>query len=61
MSYDFQKQDTSQNFYMAWHVILCSIGYIDVPNNGIEQACSWTSCDTHKKYLSYTMKTWSTL
>ena len=36
---------------MAWHVILCSIGYIDVPNNGIEQACSWTSCDTHKKYL----------
>ena len=33
--YDFQKQDTSQNFHMAWHVILCSIGYIDVPNNGI--------------------------
>ena len=20
---------------MAWHVILCSIGYIDVPNKGI--------------------------
>ena len=28
---------------MAWHVILCSIGYIDVPNKGIEQA----SCDLH--------------
>ena len=32
---------------MAWHVILWSIGYIDVPNNGIEQACSWASCDIH--------------
>ena len=28
-------------------VILCSIGYIDVPNNGIEQVCSRASCDTH--------------
>ena len=45
--YDFQKQDTSQNFHMAWHAILCSIGYIDVPNNGIEQACSLASCDIH--------------
>ena len=25
----------------------CSIDYIDVPNNGIEQASSRTSCDTH--------------
>ena len=41
----FQWQDTSQNFYMAWHVILCSICYTDVPNKGIEQACSWASCD----------------
>ena len=24
-SLDFQKQDTSQNFHMAWYVILCSI------------------------------------
>ena len=31
---------------MAWHVILCSIGYIDVPNNGIEQVRSWASCDS---------------
>ena len=31
---------------MARHVILCSIGYIDVPNNGIEHACSWASCDS---------------
>ena len=46
-SYDFQSQNTSQNFHMAWHFILCSIGYIDVPNKGIEQACSWTSCDKH--------------
>ena len=39
-SYGFQPQSTSQNFHMAWHVILCSISYIDVPNKGIEQACS---------------------
>ena len=32
---------------MAWHVILCSIGYIDAPNKGIEQACSWASCNIH--------------
>ena len=32
---------------MAWHVILCSIGYVDVPNKGIEQVCSWASCDIH--------------
>ena len=32
---------------MAWHVILCSIAYIDAPNKGIEQACSWASCDIH--------------
>ena len=30
---------------MAWYVILCSIAYIDAPNKGIEQACSWASCD----------------
>ena len=32
---------------MAWHVILCSIAYTDAPNKGIEQACSWASCDIH--------------
>ena len=32
---------------MAWHVILCSIAYIDAPNKGIEQACSWAICDIH--------------
>ena len=40
---------------MAWYVILCSIGYIDhvdVPNKGIEQACSWASCDTHIRPFS---------
>ena len=42
----FQKQGTGQNFDMAWHVILCAIGYADLPNNGIEQACSWASCDS---------------
>ena len=26
-------------------VILCSIGCIDAPNKGIEQACSRVSCD----------------
>ena len=25
-------------------LFLCSIGYIDAPNKGIEQACSWASC-----------------
>ena len=32
---------------MAWHVILCSIAYIDALNKGIEQASSWASCDIH--------------
>ena len=32
---------------MAWHVILCSIAYIDGPNKGIEQAWSWASCDIY--------------
>ena len=32
---------------MAWHVISWSIGYIDVPIKGIEQVCSWASCDKH--------------
>ena len=41
------RYNTSQNFHMAWHVILCSIGYIDVPNKGIGQGCSWASCDIH--------------
>ena len=45
--YSFQPQSSSQNFHMAWHVILCSIGYIDVPNKGIKQGCSWASCDIH--------------
>ena len=31
---------------------LCSIGYIDVPNKGIEQACSWASCDIHTSPFS---------
>ena len=41
--------------YMLEHFI-CSIGYIDrlqvVPNKGIEQACSWASCDTHIRPFS---------
>ena len=36
---------------MAWHVTLCSIAYIDAPNKGIEQACSWRSCDIHISQL----------
>ena len=36
---------------MAWHVILCSMAYIDAPNKGIEQACSWASCDIHISHL----------
>ena len=40
-------QNTRQNFHMAWQVILCLIGYIDVPNKGIEQACSLVGCDIH--------------
>ena len=36
----FSNKITSQNFHMAWHVILCSIAYIDAPNKGIEQTCS---------------------
>ena len=31
-------QNTSQNFCMAWHAILCSIGYIDVPDKGIVES-----------------------
>ena len=48
-SCDLQPQNTNQIFHMAWHVILCSIGYIDAPtqNKGIEQACSRASCDIH--------------
>ena len=42
---------TSQNFHMAWCVILCSIGCIDVPSKGIEQACSWASCGNIKVHL----------
>ena len=38
--HDFQPQTRNQIFHMAWHVILCSIYYIDAPNKGIEQACS---------------------
>ena len=30
--------------YMSF---LCSISYIDASNKGIEQACSWASCDIH--------------
>ena len=31
ISHITQPQNTSHNFHMAWHVILCSIDYIDVP------------------------------
>ena len=43
----FNHKIQAKIFHMAWHVILCSIGYIDVPNKGIEQACSWASLDIH--------------
>ena len=29
----FSNKIQAKNFHMAWHVILCSIGYVDVPNN----------------------------
>ena len=36
-THTLQPQSTSQNFHMAWHVILCSIGYNNVPNKEIDK------------------------
>ena len=41
---------------MAWHIISGSIGYIGVPNKGIEQACSWASCDIQTSPFSINLQ-----
>ena len=58
VSYQYRSHMTFSNKIQAktptWPDMsfLCSICYIDVPNKGIEQACSWASCDIHISPLS---------
>ena len=47
----FSNKIQAKTFTWPDMSFLCSTANIDAPNKGIEQACSWSSCDIHISHL----------